>query len=241
MMNARILLLLFCQHFSILVCSQLRVRESGVSYNQSVDYDPLTADVISHVPEHERDGILFRETIKIENVFLGMSVWREGYDEHCYFRLLMKYESPLVLSRIVETAEARNEVVDSSSMIQVLVWASLESDMTELEREELSTDMNKLCAGVPIKKMKTERLEMEEFRNKMETAGDCYTGHTALKDGKQKRNARRLAATCSNCAKSHGSSPPPAFARFSKRSVNTGFGTSQLVHLIIGHERLDCV
>ena len=46
------------------------IRESGVSYNQTVEYDPLTADVISHVPEHERDGMLFRETTKIENVFL---------------------------------------------------------------------------------------------------------------------------------------------------------------------------
>lgn len=50
--------------------SQLRIRESGVNYTQSVDYDPLTADVINHVPRHERDGMVFRETTKIENTFL---------------------------------------------------------------------------------------------------------------------------------------------------------------------------
>ena len=44
--------------------------ESGVQYNQTVDYDPLTADVITYVPEHQRDGIDFRETTKIENLFL---------------------------------------------------------------------------------------------------------------------------------------------------------------------------
>ena len=48
----------------------MRVLESGIEYNQTVDYDPLTADVITYVPEHQRDGIDFRETTKIENLFL---------------------------------------------------------------------------------------------------------------------------------------------------------------------------
>merc|ERR1739838_44332 len=107
-MDSRIIFLLFSNAFSFMVCSQLMILESGVSYNQSVGYDPLTADVISHVPEHHRDGILFRETTKIENVFLGMSVWREGDDEHCYFRMLMVtkarlfYPGLLTLLRLVE-------------------------------------------------------------------------------------------------------------------------------------------
>ena len=32
--------------------SQLQVQESGVRYNQSVQYDPITADVINHVPRY---------------------------------------------------------------------------------------------------------------------------------------------------------------------------------------------
>merc|ERR1739838_589736 len=247
-MDSRIIFLLFSNAFSFMVCSQLMILESGVSYNQSVGYDPLTADVISHVPEHHRGGILFRETTKIENVFLGMSVWREGDDEHCYFRMLMGYESPLVLSRIVDTAEARGEVVDSTKMMQVLIWATIESSMTEFEREDLSTDMKVLCGGVPIMKMKTEQLEMNEFRTKIESAGECYTGHTALKDGKKKRAARRAEASCTTCSRhgGHGGhGPVAAFAQRpsslrGKRSIRTGYGTGQLVHLIIGHERLGC-
>ena len=70
--------------------------------------------------------------------------------------MLMGYESPLVLSRIVDTAEARKEEVDSSSMMQVLIWASIDSEMSEQEIADLSSDMKNLCYGVPIMKMTTD-------------------------------------------------------------------------------------
>jgi len=216
----------------------LRVVESGIQYNQTVDYDPLTADVITYVPEHHRDGILFRETTKIENIFLGLSVWREGEDEHCYFRHLMSYESPLELSRVVDTAEARNEIVDSMSMIQVIVWASIESEIGEEEREDLTTDMNNLCYGVPILKMKTEVINMDEFEKRILDAGECYTGHTALKEGRKKRAARRREASCTSCYPG-GHRPRNILAR-AKRSIKNSFGLDKFVHLIIGHERFGC-
>ena len=103
-------------------------------------------------------------TVNLYILSQGMSVWREGKDEHCYFRMLMGYESPLVLSRIVDTAEARKEEVDSSSMMQVLIWASIDSEMSEQERADLSSDMKNLCYGVPIMKMTTDRLEMKDFQ-----------------------------------------------------------------------------
>ena len=193
-------------------------------------------------------------TVDLDILSQGMSVWREGKDEHCYFRMLMGYESPLVLSRIVDTAEARKEEVDSSSMMQVLIWASIDSEMSEQEIADLSSDMKNLCYRVPIMKMTTDRLEMKDFQSKIEKAGECYTGHTALKDGKSKREAKRREVTCTTC--SHGCPPPyrppcgggGVFSQRpsaesglrGKRSISTGYGTSQLVHLIIGHERFGC-
>jgi hypothetical protein len=70
--------------------------------------------------------------------------------------MLMGYESPLVLSMIVDTADVQKEEVDSSSMMQVLIWASINSEMLEQERADLSTDMKNLCYGVPIMKMTTD-------------------------------------------------------------------------------------
>jgi len=212
------------------------VQEHGVTYNQTVEYDPLTGDVITHVPQHQRDGILFRETTKIENLFLGVSVWREADDEFCYFRHLMKYESPLELTRVVDTAEARNVIIDSMDMIQVVVWASVDSPMTDDERDDLSDDMKLLCYDVPIMKMNTERVTLDELEEKIRDAGDCYTGHTKLTSGRGKRAlSTAFQATCSTC-KRHGG------RQVSKRSIqNTNtFGFEDLVHLIIGHERLDC-
>ena len=150
----------------------------------------------------------------------------------------MSYESPLELSRVVDTAEARNEIVDSMSMIQVIVWASIESELGEEERDDLTTDMKNLCYGVPILMMKTEVINMDEFEKRILDAGECYTGHTALKEGRKKRAARRREASCTSCK--HGSSGSGDLLARAKRSVKNSFGLDELVHLIIGHERFGC-
>ena len=67
----------------------------------------------------------FRETTKIENKYRGISVWREAGDNHCYHRTLMEYESPIILSRIVDSVAANNMVVDAKQMTQVLVFSNL--------------------------------------------------------------------------------------------------------------------
>ena len=149
----------------------------------------------------------------------------------------MAYESPLELSRVVDSAQARNEIVDSMSMIQVIVWASIDSEMETEERDDLTTDMKNLCNGVPILKMKTEVIKMEEFEKRISDAGECYTGHTALKEGRKKRSARRREASCTSCK--HGTVRQRSLAR-AKRSIKNSFGLDELVHLIIGHERFGC-
>ena len=167
-------------------------------------------------------------------------MWREADDGFCYFRELMKYESPLELSLVVDSAQARNEIVDSMEMIQVIIWASVDRPMADSERSELSKDMELLCQDVPIVKMWTQRVTMEQFERNIAEAGECYTGHTKLSDGKIKRAAtltQKAAASCSSCYHGgHGGGPVIA-----KRSAGSqGLGFNNLVHLIIGHEKFDC-
>ena len=42
------------------------MKEGEVEYDQTEAYDPLTSDVISHVPGHIRDNITLHEVVKIE-------------------------------------------------------------------------------------------------------------------------------------------------------------------------------
>jgi len=182
---------------SFLECSELTHIESGVVYNESVTYDPETEDVIIHVPEHLRDGATFRETLKVDNHLLRMSVWREDMGGHCFSRSLMDFEQPLMLPAIAEEVEARHQVVDSAEMIQVKIWATPEANMTQEEREELTVDMNHLCHGLPIIKMNTEIVDPEEFQRRMLDDGNCslWTGQT----GRKKRQAGgHTQQTCSS-------------------------------------------
>jgi len=174
-------------HLGALECSELTHIESGVVYNESVIYDPETEDVIVHVPHHERDGEIFRETLKVDNHLLRLSVWREEEGDHCFSRSLMDFEQPLVLSELVEESEANQEVVNSAEMIQVKIWATPQANMTQEEREGLTEDMKQLCHGLPIIKMDTERVDPEEFQQRMSDADNCslWTGQT----GRKKRQA----------------------------------------------------
>jgi len=228
--------------------SQLRIEEFGFTYNQSVDLDPITEDVINHVPRHERDGIVFRENTKIENYYLGVSVWKEEDDNHCYFRSLMHYESPLVLNQIAKNAEMRQEVFNAADMSQVLIWAQPDGELTENERDKLTRDMKLLCAGIKIVRMKTTPMEKQAFFEKISKAGPCYSSQTSLNNVRGKREARVLEEdhiTCSSCA--DGGCYDTDVARRKrqtcgprgKRSVKN-LGIKQMVHLVIGHRQYGC-
>merc|ERR1711942_517414 len=176
-----------CNHLSFLDGSELTVKEAGTIYNQSVALDVETSEVVTHVPGHVRDGILFRETIKLDNNHLGVSLWRELDGELCYLRDMMQFEHPEELSQIVDRVEADHKVVDSGEMLQVQLWATPNGQVKEEERELLSKDMKMLCYGLPIIRMRTQQLNQEEFQKKVDEAGDCYswTGQ----NGRKKRQA----------------------------------------------------
>ena len=46
--------------------AKIHMEEGEVEYDQTEAYDPLTSDVISHVPGHIRDNITLHEVVKIE-------------------------------------------------------------------------------------------------------------------------------------------------------------------------------
>ena len=219
---------------NLVSATEMTLQEGTAIYNTSIDYDPLTADVITYVPHHKRDGIEFLETTKIENIYLGVSVWRESEDNFCYYRTLMEYESPILLSRIVDSVSANNLVVDAKKMQQVLVWATPDTEMSADERTELSKDMEQLCAGVRIVKMSTKRVSSEHFEELVEKAKECFTSQSGLHRGK--RSARPPSRqTCSSCARHR--------VMRKKRSVDSSandLGVGHLVHLIIGHKQIDC-
>ena len=74
---------LLCLHDHFFVgATEMTLQEGAAVYNTSIEYDPLTADVITYVPYHQRDGMEFHESTKIENIYLGISVWRESGDKN---------------------------------------------------------------------------------------------------------------------------------------------------------------
>merc|ERR1719419_136990 len=207
--------------FTFSSCIQVTIEKDGLQYNETVISDPLTGDVTTHVPEHERHGVTLLEMTKIENSYLGISVWRESGDQNCYFRHLMDYESPLTMAWVLNGVETRNETLDSSEMTQVTIWATFESYMAEEEKNILTAGMRSLCDEAPIIKMKTEILEKEEFLKKVQEAGDCYM------KGRRRRSADSARRSCGTCCKK--------LRR--KRSTGNSNGVDHLVHLIIGHEK----
>ena len=138
----------------------------------------------------------------------------------------MDYESPLDLSRIVESAEARHQVMNATSMPKIFIWATFESIMSESERNDMTEDVKSLCSEIPILKMKTQMMEEEEFMEKIEEAAGCYG-----QAGRKKRSSSRR-ASCSTCCKSK--------TKRNKRSAENSFGTNRLIHLIVGHKKFGC-
>ena len=147
----------------------------------------------------------------------------------------MEYESPILLSRIVDSVSANNIVVDSKKMHQVLVWASPDTEMSAEERAELTKDMQQLCAGVSIIKMATKQVSSDQFEELVEKASECFTSpQSGLHRGK--RSLRPAGRTCDTCAKHRV---------LARRKRSTGklanhLGVGNLVHLIIGHKHIDC-
>merc|ERR1712156_980900 len=233
----------FCLHDQMFVgATEMTMKESTAIYNTSIEYDPLTADVITYVPYHHRDGMEFREHTKIENVYRGISVWREAGDDYCYHRTLMEYERPLTLSRIVESVAANNLVVDAKKMTQVLVWARpMGEEMSTEERGELTKDMEQLCAGARIVKMSTRRVSREQFDQLVEETGECYTSQSGLNRGRRSPKPQ-IHYICNTYSGGGGSGGGGGWDLRRKRSVDDRdyLGMGSLIHLIIGHRQINC-
>merc|ERR1719508_387375 len=92
-------------------------------YNQTEEYDPMTADVISSVPAHLRDGLLLHEVVKIENEGLGITVWKLADEAVCHLEEMDPEEHPTQFLLEVATLEARNVTVNSSMERTMYVYS----------------------------------------------------------------------------------------------------------------------
>merc|ERR1712106_83701 len=240
----------------------LDIHEHGTNYISTLKTFAGEEDVINHVPRHERDGTIFDEVTKIENMELGVSVWKVTGAQRCLFRHMMAYETPPLLVSIAEDFERRKVVIDNANITQVIIWATPEEEMTEEERDELSLAMQLLCDGVPILKMGTDVVTKEEFYSRLEENEECFSSQSGLHGGRRKRNAnvfqprpretpRHVVCDwCANgCPALATSNQQLATIRFKRQtcsgrrkrsSGDTEEEMKHLVHLIIGHMDIDC-
>jgi len=230
-------------------CINLTVHEGTSNYISTLKTLAGEEDVINHVPGHVRDGKLYEEHTKIENMDLGVSVWKGAGDQMCLFRNMMEYETPPLLVSIAQDFEKRQVAIDNANITQVLLWATPDREMNEQEREDLSVAMQLLCDGIPILKMNTEVVTSDVFETRIENAEECYTSKSGLY-GRRKRSPGRLDISahrkCNHCA---GGNPYKFAAqqlklrqgnRRRRSSGNTEEDMKHLVHLIIGHLDIGC-
>ena len=159
--------------------------EHGVHYNQTEEYDPFTADVITYVPAHERDGLILHELTKIENEGLGLVVWKLTDENFCHLEDLNPRELPTRFVLEVATMEARNiTLVDS--MLTIEYVHSMDDGEWEGDREDLTADMQKLCEGIPIRKDISRVISHAEFEALVNGGG---TGRNKRQNGQSTRRA----------------------------------------------------
>eukprot|EP00091_Calanus_sinicus_P014311 TRINITY_DN31777_c0_g1_i1.p1 TRINITY_DN31777_c0_g1~~TRINITY_DN31777_c0_g1_i1.p1 ORF type:complete len:205 (-),score=50.82 TRINITY_DN31777_c0_g1_i1:155-769(-) len=174
--------------------SFIRLDEFGLIYNQSVNLDMETMEVIEHVPQHERDGRLFEDTIIIEDENLGRSVWREGSRKVCYYRKLNPNERPI--STMLHSLKNQNLTIAANSTPFIYWWGTVWNDMPEIERKTVTSNVETLCKNMPIMKVVMAEVSEQEYKENVKNAGDCYH-HLAGGGGKGKQErvnvARRLA------------------------------------------------
>jgi len=144
--------------------AKIHMKEGEVEYDQTEAYDPLTSDVISHVPGHIRDNITLHEVVKIENELLGLAVWRLMEKEFCQIERMEEERDPTGMMLDAVSYEARKMAMDIAEMTTVYVKAK---DMGEWngDRESLTRDMKELCIGLPIRLVENTYISKEEFDN----------------------------------------------------------------------------
>merc|ERR1712179_786257 len=99
--------------------ANLHLEEEGTYYDQTEVYDPETADAITIVPAHERQGLHLEELKKIENEGLGISIWKLKNENRCHIEELDENVHPMMFVLKVASLEADNITV-SNSMLDIV-------------------------------------------------------------------------------------------------------------------------
>ena len=146
--------------------AKIHMVEGEVEYDQTEAYDPLTSDVISHVPGHSRDNITLHEVVKIENELLGLAVWRLLEKDACNIEEIEPERDPTGMMLEAVAYDAKHKAMDVAKMRTVYVHAA---DMGEWkgDRKNLTKDMQELCSGLPIRLVSNSNISKEEFDNLM--------------------------------------------------------------------------
>ena len=144
--------------------AKIHMVEGAVEYDQTEAYDPLTSDVISHVPGHSRDNITLHEVVKIENELLGLAVWRLLEKDACNIEEIEPERDPTGMMLEAVAYDAKHKAMDIAKMRTVYVHAA---DMGEWkgDRKNLTKDMQELCSGLPIRLVSNSNISKEEFDN----------------------------------------------------------------------------
>ena len=93
--------------------ANLHLEEEGTYYDQTELYDPVTADVITIVPAHDRQGLHLEELKKIENEDLGISIWKLKNEKVCHIEGLDENVHPMMFVLKVASFEAENITVSN--------------------------------------------------------------------------------------------------------------------------------
>ena len=146
--------------------AKIHMVEGEVEYDQTEAYDPLTSDVISHVPGHSRDNITLHEVVKIENELLGLAVWRLLEKDACNIEEIEPERDPTGMMLEAVAYDAKHKAMDIANMRTVYVHAA---DMGEWkgDRGNLTKDMQELCSGLPIRLVSNSNISKEEFEHLM--------------------------------------------------------------------------
>merc|ERR1712042_265407 len=158
--------------------ANLHLEDEGTYYDQAEIYDPVTADVITIVPAHDRQGLHLEELKKIENEGLGISIWKLKNENVCHIEALDENAQPLMFVLKVASFEAENITV-SNNMLDMVYILNEDIGVWDGNVEDLTENMQAMCEGLEIRKVKEKAITVAEFNDLLYGEG-----------GRKKRNAQ---------------------------------------------------
>merc|ERR1719312_181187 len=168
--------------------ANLHLEEEGTHYDQTEVYDPVTGDVITIVPAHERQGLQLEELKKIENEGLGISIWKLKNEHICHIEELEENVRPMMFVLKVASFEADNITV-SNSMLDIVYILNEDMGAWNGNVEDLTENMQAMCEGLDIRKVKEKAITIEEFNG-------ILSGESRRK---KRREPTEIIAHCHTC------------------------------------------